>query len=546
MLNPAYLVKSRNGIFYVRWPIPTQLHPQNKQSTLKLSLRTRDPRKALRLSRSLSQIGDQLNDHGIVHGMRYGEIRTLLTDHFRELLEQSQNEIDAKGRLTEVDRQVLKSSIMVAKHGLKTDTPLSLVKSDDDLLERFIDKYRLPIQKGSDEYGWLKQEIKPSYRDFIKAVLDYDKSLDRYNFQSGSKQTITTLDKTDRSKGMSIADLAGSYSREKQIGKNWVPKTEMEKSEHIELLKEVLGFDTDVRSLTAREAKRVKDTLLAYPKNRSKNPLTRTKPLAEVLVLPGVETIQVPTINKYLQTYSDMFEWAKRNSHIDANLFSGLTIRQNKKRGQNECTDFSDEQINIILNTVVGNEKGLIKKDYQKWGPLIGIYTGARLNEIAQIHLADIRQEDGIWCFDLNEDDEGKHLKTAAATRLVPIHARLIQMGLIDHVEVMRRRGQQKLFPDFTYSKQNGWGRNLGRWFNEKLLPELGIKSKELVFHSLRHTVVTRLMHAYVEEPIVKALVGHQQQGVTQQHYFKGYTITQLNDALQKLDFSPELVAAAQ
>ncbi|MGR6722296.1 hypothetical protein, partial [Aeromonas veronii] len=61
--------------------------------------------------------------------MRYGEIRTLLTDHFRELLEQSQNEIDAKGRLSEVDRQVLKSSIMVAKHGLKTDTPLSLVKS---------------------------------------------------------------------------------------------------------------------------------------------------------------------------------------------------------------------------------------------------------------------------------------------------------------------------------------------------------------------------------------------------------------------------------
>jgi hypothetical protein len=38
----------------------------------------------------------------------------------------------------------------------------------------------------------------------------------------------------------------------------------------------------------------------------------------------------------------------------------------------------------VLLRTVIGNERGLIKKDYQRWGPLNGMYTGARLNEIAR------------------------------------------------------------------------------------------------------------------------------------------------------------------
>jgi integrase len=57
-----------------------------------------------------------------------------------------------------------------------------------------------------------------------------------------------------------------------------------------------------------------------------------------------------------------------------------------------------------------------------------------------------------------------------------------------------------------------------------------------LVFHSLRHTVVTFLMQANIPEPIVKAIVGHAQAGVTQQNYFKeGYTLRQLSDALERL-----------
>lgn len=537
MFNPAYLVKSRCGIFYIRWPIPKQLHPQKKASALKLSLQTRDPRKALRLSRPMIHIGEQLNDHGIAYGMRHEDLRNILTEHFRQLLDEAKSEMGETGPLSEFERQIYETSKRVAKQAKKTDTPLSLVQSDDDLLTRFIEKYDLDMQKGSSEYGWLDREMKLSYHGFVKAVLAHDKSLQRYDLE---EQPVLTGSpgKTTKTQGMSIADVAAAYSTERQRGNAWAAKTIIEKADHIRLLEEILGSDTVVQRLTAMDAKQVKDTLLVYPRNRSKNPATRGKPLVEVLSLANIETIKVPTINKYLQTYSELFEWAKQNHHVTENLFSGLTVKQSMKNKNDDRDAYTDEQIRLILQTVLDNELGLITKPYQKWATLIGIYTGARLGEIAQLHLKDIRELDGIWVFDINEEGDRKSLKTSAARRLVPMHYQLIKAGLLDYVQAMKDRKATKLFPDFTYDPKNGWGRQHSRWFNDRLLVELELKTKTRVFHSLRHTVNTRLLQADVSPSLVKSIIGHEQEGMTHRQYFKeGYTLHQRNDAMQKLDY---------
>lgn len=384
----------------------------------------------------------------------------------------------------------------------------------------------------------MGRELKNSYRDYLKAVLAYDQSLQSYDFEDNVTPLMGEPVKVAKLAGMSIAEVAAAYTKERQVGKAWAAKTTIEKADHIRLLEEILGSDTDVRRLTATEAKQVKDTLLAYPRNRAKNPLTRGKPLATVLGVPNVERIQVPTINKYLQTYSDLFGWAKQNNHMDANLFSGLTVRQGKKDKDNERDPYSDDQIRLILRTVLHNETGLVTKDYQKWASLIGIYTGARLGEISQLHLKDIRQQDGIWCFDMNDEGDRKSLKTSAARRLVPIHNQLIHLGLLGYVQQMQDKRALKLFPGFTHDLTNGWGRQQSRWFNNTLLVKLGIKSKTRVFHSLRHTINTRLLQAGVQDPVVKAILGHEQEGMTQKQYFKqGYTLQQLHDALHKLDY---------
>lgn len=72
--------------------------------------------------------------------MRYDELRAQLTDHFRGLLHQAKEQINATGPLTDLDRETYETSLLVAQQAKETDTPLSLVKSDDDLLARFIEK----------------------------------------------------------------------------------------------------------------------------------------------------------------------------------------------------------------------------------------------------------------------------------------------------------------------------------------------------------------------------------------------------------------------
>ena len=485
-------------------------------------------------------MADMVIEGGTKRGMRYDEIRALLKDHFQQLLDRRKERIGQTGRLSKLDRQAYENGMWVASEAADGDDTLwSPDGQGRELLSSFIEKYDLDMQEGTKPYSWLQQELKVSYRAYAKAVLEYDASLADYDL-AARPAASPAAEVPAQPEGMSLSELAVSYAQEKKRGRLWAAKTELEKTDHIELLKEVVGAGADVARLTPKDAKRVKDTLLGYPKNRSKNRLTRGKPLVDVLDLPNVDKLEPATINKYLQTYNDLFEWARRNSHVAVNHFSGLTIRQNKQRVTGKRKPFTNAQVVTILDTITSNRDGLVRKDYQKWGPLIGIYTGARLNEIAQIHLADIRQQDGIWCFDLNDEGDDKHLKTENARRLVPIHAKLIEHGLLDHVDEKKARGERKLFPDFRHDPKNGWGRHLGRWFNDTLLPKLELKQKELVFHSLRHTVITRLMQAGVQEPVVKALVGHAQQGVTQQHYFnEGYTLKQLDEALQKLNYNP-------
>jgi hypothetical protein len=130
--------------------------------------------------------------------MRHEELRSVLTEHFRQLLDQAKAEMNEAGPLSDLDRQTYETSKRVAKQARKTDTPLSLVKSDDDLLDRFIEKYGLSISKGSSEYVWLEREMKLSFHGFVKAVLAYDKSLQRYDFESDPLSPTDPMAQTAR------------------------------------------------------------------------------------------------------------------------------------------------------------------------------------------------------------------------------------------------------------------------------------------------------------------------------------------------------------
>ena len=165
---PTYLTLSRHNVYYLRWPLPQSLHPQGKASDIKVSLRTRDQREALRLSRHLAYVAETLTSRSADSKMRYDEIRAVIRRHFKALLDKRREDINAHGRLGAYDHSVLASSLSIAE--ASGGGGLSPVSEDrDGDLGRFQALYGLSLDRGSEEYRMLSVEFQRGYRPLRSA-----------------------------------------------------------------------------------------------------------------------------------------------------------------------------------------------------------------------------------------------------------------------------------------------------------------------------------------------------------------------------------------
>lgn len=189
------------------------------------------------------------------------------------------------------------------------------------------------------------------------------------------------------------------------------------------------------------------------------------------------------------------------------------------------------------------------------WLPLIGYFTGARTNEIAQLDTVDIREIDGHPCFDFCPDNpkafEAKRVKTEEA-RQVPVHPRLIELGFLDYVNSQLQSKQKKLFGDgLTYlpprngetdHNKEGWAKAASKFFNESpkgYLVEIGVHAPHdgKSLYSFRHTLETNLGHAKrdgkpIDQTVIDAITGHAPETVAGRHYDSGATVEQKLAAL--------------
>lgn len=143
------------------------------------------------------------------------------------------------------------------------------------------------------------------------------------------------------------------------------------------------------------------------------------------------------------------------------------------------------------------------KRVQQFWLPVLCLYTGARINEVAQINpQVDVRQEakSGVWYLLITEDTEShevveKSVKTGA-TREAPLHRHLLELGFLEFVEKIRQTGATVLFPLWPPC----CGRasvNTGKWFS-RFLRKIGLHGTENEAgkalhgaHLFRHTLLT-------------------------------------------------------
>lgn len=313
------------------------------------------------------------------------------------------------------------------------------------------------------------------------------------------------------------------------------------------IFKELVG-EISCDKLTKAHVNEYIKLVQSLPANKTKNPLYRDKRIRDFLVSPAKLEHRLSPITKkrYLAQMSRFFKWLRSNDYsmIDLDLpFSNVKIPKNRSVDQQAA--YTNLDIKKLFNSKEYTQ-GLHKQASHFWVPLIALYTGARLNEICQLSTIDIKQDkaSGRWVYDLNEnleDNPNKSLKKSFHARLVPVHARLIELGFLKYVADQRKKKSKRLFPDLPYVRAaNKYGDKLQRWFNRTYTQKsCGITTKNTSFHSLRHTVITHLVNdKQVDANQIAVGMGQSPQGgVTQTTYTKRSTLSQYIEHFDKIDF---------
>ncbi len=220
-----------------------------------------------------------------------------------------------------------------------------------------------------------------------------------------------------------------------------------------------------------------------------------------------LETRKPSTVNNLLATLSTVLKWAEANDLIKKAYTAKLKLT---KATMSEREGFTEAQIAKAMS----HANGLPTTSWQRWGLSLLAITGARVGEVAQLKKEDIKQVDGCWCIDINENDPGKSLKNRYSARLVPLTDGAFGFDLPSFLEAVKAGA---LPSDNGVNAMNA-SRYLGALL-KKALGEDRLETQSL--HSLRHSMATRLQSKGTPLTFAQAILGHASGSISYDTYGK-------------------------
>lgn len=274
------------------------------------------------------------------------------------------------------------------------------------------------------------------------------------------------------------------------------------------------------------------------------------------------------SIKKHIDKLSQYFRWLKSEGFLRKIPTEEIIAKPKKTASdQGKRSVFSDQELELIFSATwfkTGSDHKNSRngftyyRPYQYWLPLLAIYTGGRINELAQLYLKDISQTNKgskVYYIDFNLEGSGKingdpsdsgevlgdkSLKTTNSERIVPIHNDLIELGFLDYVDALKKQGYERLFPELKKDRIKGFGKPATSFFNERFFgTKLGIpRDGKKTFHSFRHMFITKLWELDTPEHIIAQMAGHSR-GETQsaRNYRKDMEAHKLQTSIDRIKF---------
>lgn len=331
------------------------------------------------------------------------------------------------------------------------------------------------------------------------------------------------------------------------------PPTAKQKGQYrsqLGVLESFFGAEKLLCAVTKQQAGDMFDVLSALPARASTHPdligLSISDASAKAQQL-GLERMDRQTLNNYMSAIRALFGYQVPRGEAELNPFIGMqaTIKKSHKVDH----DFTAEEMDTIFSSPAfcgcrgatrpfGNGTVLLN-DWRFWAPLIALFTGARVGEIAQLSTSNLLEKEGLWIFTFTDDD-GKRLKTAASFRSVPVHDELIRLGLL-RLHASRATHGHKSLLGVTIPKNGNAGAQPGNWFREKLLPQVfGQKRPRVGMHSFRHSFISGAREASIDKETRDRITGHQQQSVSSS--YGKFPLAVLKQAIDKIAVPPAVL----
>lgn len=225
------------------------------------------------------------------------------------------------------------------------------------------------------------------------------------------------------------------------------------------------------------------------------------------------------TVSKKIGFISTLLQTAYDAGHLPQNVARGLRIPKAKVPDITRRA-FTTQELKRIFTSPVYTQKMRPRAcggEAIAWIPLIALATGARLEEVSQLRVADIYIDDGHGpLMRITDEGEGQTLKTVSSRRIIPIHPELVRAGFLDYHEAISEQGHEWLFPALEPDHDGRRGGTFGQGFSRYLRSSKGccILDRRVVFHSFRHTFKTLCRESGLSEELHDALTGHAGQTV--------------------------------
>lgn len=220
----------------------------------------------------------------------------------------------------------------------------------------------------------------------------------------------------------------------------------------------------------------------------------------------------VRTVGKKIGYISTILNYAVDEEKLPSNPATSL-IKTKPGASKRTRLPYSINDIQRILGSKIYTQRFRPQAgdgEAVVWLPMLGIVTGARLEELAQLLLEDVVTIEGVGSYvHITDCDDDQRLKTDESRRRIPLHRDLLKAGFLHYVTRMRESGQTRLFPDMIKDCKGRWSGNWSKFWGRYARAELGITDKRKVYHSFRHAFKDLLRETECDSKVSDVLMGH-------------------------------------